>query len=509
MSRAIGSGRSSWPRCSTSAQAARAISARSLTATNALWRRAASASTSSAASSSRASNGPNCFSPAEPLSRSWMMSTPPASAASANAARSPRSRRASVHRYSDADASRASRSWGWCTPARVMWGVDTGVPGTGTEDEAAVVGRVALHFRHRPLVVLRPPSKRCGVARATPATPAVVDDRERQADQGRSHLPSLPPRGSAASSAPARSRASRAPPRTSPDPCRSSAASATRSGARSASARRRARASSRRPAAPAGAASRCASTAADCPSFACRARLQAAFLVAVVVEDRMLRRQQPFALVRRGHASSSRTRTPRGSRSCRRDPRRPPRSRTPRRTVRRRASRTSRRRSASPRRSTRPGPDSASTNGPLALAVFTNTTRFDFSLRQQRLEVLRRHVGPGQVELRDLVRVGAVAEEHDRRPCRRRAAFAASVPNALTHAVARRRRVGQQRDVVLRHAQLLRRGVGERRPPLLEQLAVLRIARAARRRSAGASTARTPPPARRHSASSIEPMRHV
>ena len=40
------------------------------------------------------------------VSRSWMMSTPPASAASANSARSPRSRRASVHRYSLAPASR-------------------------------------------------------------------------------------------------------------------------------------------------------------------------------------------------------------------------------------------------------------------------------------------------------------------------------------------------------------------------------------------------------------------
>ncbi|EUA89160.1 hypothetical protein I551_4392 [Mycobacterium ulcerans str. Harvey] len=42
--------------------------------------------------------GPNRCSPAEPLSRSWMMSTPPARAASAKSARSPRSRRASVHR---------------------------------------------------------------------------------------------------------------------------------------------------------------------------------------------------------------------------------------------------------------------------------------------------------------------------------------------------------------------------------------------------------------------------
>ena len=112
MSRAIGSGRSSWPRCSTSAPAANAMSARSLTASSAPWRRAASASISSASSSCRASSGPNCCSPAEPLSRSWMMSTPPASAASANSARSPRSRRASVQRYSDAVA---SLSPGVCT----------------------------------------------------------------------------------------------------------------------------------------------------------------------------------------------------------------------------------------------------------------------------------------------------------------------------------------------------------------------------------------------------------
>ena len=62
-----------------------------------------------------------------------MMSTPPASAASANSARSPRSRRASVHRYRVADASRAGRSRGRCHTARVMWDVDTGVPGTGAE----------------------------------------------------------------------------------------------------------------------------------------------------------------------------------------------------------------------------------------------------------------------------------------------------------------------------------------------------------------------------------------
>ena len=67
----------------------RATSARSLTASSAPCRRAASANTSSSASSSRASR---------PFSRSCTMSTPPRSAASRNSARSPRSRRASVHR---------------------------------------------------------------------------------------------------------------------------------------------------------------------------------------------------------------------------------------------------------------------------------------------------------------------------------------------------------------------------------------------------------------------------
>ena len=119
MSRATSSGRSPCPRCSTSAPAARAMSARSLTANKAPCRRAASARISHAASSSRASSGPNRCSPADPLSRSWMMSTPPARAASANSARSPRSRRASVHRYSRAAARAESRlSMGRCTPRR-------------------------------------------------------------------------------------------------------------------------------------------------------------------------------------------------------------------------------------------------------------------------------------------------------------------------------------------------------------------------------------------------------
>ena len=86
-------GRSSWPRCSTSAPAASATSARSFTASSAPCRAHASASTSSAASSARASSAPSA-----PLSRSWTTSTPPASAASANSARSPRAVRASVQR---------------------------------------------------------------------------------------------------------------------------------------------------------------------------------------------------------------------------------------------------------------------------------------------------------------------------------------------------------------------------------------------------------------------------
>ena len=45
------------------------------------------------------------------LSRSWMMSTPPANAASTNSAKSPRSLRASVHRYSLALWGRPPGSW--------------------------------------------------------------------------------------------------------------------------------------------------------------------------------------------------------------------------------------------------------------------------------------------------------------------------------------------------------------------------------------------------------------
>ena len=52
-----------------------------------------------------------------PFSRSWMMSTPAPSTASRNGTRSPRDRRASVHRYSRAPASRVRRSLlttSWC-----------------------------------------------------------------------------------------------------------------------------------------------------------------------------------------------------------------------------------------------------------------------------------------------------------------------------------------------------------------------------------------------------------
>ena len=89
MRRATGTGRSSWPRWSTSAPAARATSARSFTASSRPCRRQASANTSSSASSSRASR---------PFSRSCTMSTPAPSTASRNCSRSPGSRRASVHR---------------------------------------------------------------------------------------------------------------------------------------------------------------------------------------------------------------------------------------------------------------------------------------------------------------------------------------------------------------------------------------------------------------------------
>src|SRR5690606_7050180 len=124
MRRAYHGGRSPWPRCSTSAPAASARSARSFTATGAPCLRAAAFSSASAPSSALAASGPNFCSPGDPLSRSWMMSTPPASAASANLARSPFSRRASVHRYNRAEARRSrggSGRFGWegCTPSTV------------------------------------------------------------------------------------------------------------------------------------------------------------------------------------------------------------------------------------------------------------------------------------------------------------------------------------------------------------------------------------------------------
>ncbi|OLT47994.1 hypothetical protein BJF85_14010 [Saccharomonospora sp. CUA-673] len=93
--RATGTGRSSWPRCSTSAPEASAMSARSFTASSAPRAAQTSARRSSAASSSRASSAG--------FSRSWTMSTPPASAASTN---STRSGRIGVHRYNRASARR-------------------------------------------------------------------------------------------------------------------------------------------------------------------------------------------------------------------------------------------------------------------------------------------------------------------------------------------------------------------------------------------------------------------
>ena len=95
-------GRSSWPRWRTSAPAARAMSARSLTANRAPWRSAASRSTAAASSSGPASA---C------LSRSWIRSTPAPRTASAN---SPRSGRIGVHTYSREAASRSRRP----SPAR-------------------------------------------------------------------------------------------------------------------------------------------------------------------------------------------------------------------------------------------------------------------------------------------------------------------------------------------------------------------------------------------------------
>src|SRR5215218_5266831 len=97
MWRAQPMGRSSWPRWSTSAPAARAMSARSLTANRAPWRSAASRSTADAASSGPASA---C------LSRSWIRSTPAPRTASAN---SPRSGRIAVHTYNREAASRSRR----------------------------------------------------------------------------------------------------------------------------------------------------------------------------------------------------------------------------------------------------------------------------------------------------------------------------------------------------------------------------------------------------------------
>ena len=99
--RATATGRSSWPRCSTSAPHAKATSARSLTASSAPCAAHARRNTSRYRSSWPASR---------PFCRNWTMSTPLLSTSSRNRGRSPWRSRASVHRYSRAAASRSRRS---------------------------------------------------------------------------------------------------------------------------------------------------------------------------------------------------------------------------------------------------------------------------------------------------------------------------------------------------------------------------------------------------------------
>ena len=151
--------------------------------------------------------------------------------------------------------------------------------------------------------------------------------------------------------------------------------------------------------------------------------------------------------------------------------------RTPRRTGRRTASRTSRRPMRVAATMTRPGPDRASTNGPLALAVFGEHHALRLHLRSSGAKSCGVMSGPGQVELRDLVRQTCRGRRARSRRCparppspRRRPA-PSSTPSFVAAASASRR------HVLLRHAQLLRRRLGQRRAPLLEQLPMLRIAR--------------------------------
>ena len=171
---------------------------------------------------------------------------------------------------------------------------------------------------------------------------------------------------------------------------------------------------------------------------------------------------------------SSRSRTPRGSRPCRRGRRRPPRWRTRRRTVRRRASRTSRRRCASRSTMTRPGPGQRLDERPARARRVHEHHALRLQLREQRREVLRRHVGPGQVELRHLRRERAVPEEHDHHRVllaglRRHRRRAPSSPPSFVAAAS-----ASSVTFSFGDAELLRRRLGQRRAPLLEQLAVLR-----------------------------------
>src|ERR1700722_1457534 len=159
--RATGSGRSSCPRWSTSAPAARATSARSLTASSALCLRQASANTSSSASSSPASR---------PFSRSWTMSTPPPRTASRNSGRSPWARRASVHRYSRASASRNRNS---VMPPSCRTGPGPAPVTMGLTTTGALRGAEREATRLRPLNLIRVMPAKGGEA-ATDADVIVV-----------------------------------------------------------------------------------------------------------------------------------------------------------------------------------------------------------------------------------------------------------------------------------------------------------------------------------------------
>ena len=132
----------------------------------------------------------------------------------------------------------------------------------------------------------------------------------------------------------------------------------------------------------------------------------------------------------------------------------------------------------------RPGPDSASMNGPLALEVLTNTTRRGASFFSKRLEVAGGHVGPGQVELGGLAVEAAVADQHheNRILGPRRGELLERLGDLLAGGLAGDPlAVGlwllvQVGDLLLRNPIARRRRVDQRRAPLAVGLGELRIA---------------------------------